>query len=129
MDFKLFAEANRLRTKWNGVENLVFGRCGEIADIGDDGRLRLRLLAVPRAVNLDRTPRSRRAKVLAGGPEGRHLAGADSVFLFDPADSAQAHLAIRLVGTKRRRVLSPEQRQVAADRLAATQFRRLKSVA
>ena len=120
VDFKAFAEANRLRVKNNGVENLIHGKFGELADMGDEDRFRLRLLAVPRAADMDRVLRSRRKAALAGGLELKWKGEAESVFYFNPADAAQVKLVVKLVGTRvrRKRILTPEQRQILSDRLA-----------
>lgn len=119
MDFRAFADSNRLRVKWNGAEDLILGKYGELADMGDERKFRLRLLAVPRSANMDRTLRNRRNLALAGGLELRWKGDAESVFYFDPADAGQVNLVVELVGAKRRRVMSPEQRIAAAERLAA----------
>ena len=119
MDFRPFADSNRLRVKWNGTEHLILGKYGELADMGDDGRFRLRLLAVPRARTVTKGLRNRRRQALAGGMELRWKGEAESMFLFDPNHAAQVELAVALVGAKRRRVMSPEQRIAAAERLAA----------
>ena len=119
MDFRTFADSNRLRVKWNGAEDLILGKYGELADIGDEGRFRLRLLAVPRSANMDRTLRNRRNRAVAGGLEIKWKGDAESIFYFDPGDAAHVNLAVELVGAKRRRVMSPEQRIACAERLAA----------
>ncbi len=111
MEFKEFAAVNRLRVKWNGAGHLVPGRFGELADMGDGGRFRLRLLAVPRGRQMSKALLNRRRMALAGGLELKHSADAESIFYFDPTDTMQVELVIRLVGAKRRRQLSPEQRQ------------------
>src|SRR5260370_28808337 len=64
---KQFVEENRLRLSDTGAERVVRGKYGELADMNDEGRLRLRLLAVPRSANMDRTLRARRAQAMAGG--------------------------------------------------------------
>jgi hypothetical protein len=69
----------------------------------------------------------RRRQALAGGLQLKWKSDAESVFYFDPADAAQVSLALRLVGGKVRRVLTPEQRKAGADRLAA--FRAAKVAA
>jgi hypothetical protein len=114
-----FAEANRLRTKNDGAEVLIHGKAGEIADMGDPGQFRMRLLAVPRSRNMDNLLRSRRRKALAAGLELKWKGDAESIFYFDPSDSAQTDLVIRLLGVKRKRQVSESQRLAAAERLAA----------
>ena len=118
MDFRTFADTNRLRVKWNSAEDLILGKFGELADMGDEGRFRLRLLAVPRSANMDRTLRNRRNRAMACGLELKWQGDAESVFYFDPADAAQVNLVVELVGAKRRRTMSPEQRIACAERLA-----------
>jgi hypothetical protein len=126
MDIKEFAEAYRLRVKYNGVESLIHGKYGELADMCDAGRFRLRLLAVPRAADMDRKLRSRRKAALAGGLELKWKGEAESIFLFNPTDPTQVQLVVKLVGAKvrRRRVLTPEQRQALADRLVVARARK-----
>jgi hypothetical protein len=119
MDFRTFADSNRLRVKWNGVEDLILGKYGELADMGDESRFRLRLLAVPRSANMDRTLRNRRHRALTGGLELKWKSDAESIFYFDLADAAQVNLVVELVGAKRRRTMSPEQRIACAERLAS----------
>jgi hypothetical protein len=119
MDFRTFAESNRLRVKWNGAEDLIPGKYGELGDMGDEGRFRLRLLAVPRGRNVTKALLIRRRQALAGGMELRWKGEAESIFIFDPSHAAQVELAVTLVGAKRRRVMSPEQRIACAERLAA----------
>jgi hypothetical protein len=87
--------------------------------LGDGGLLRLRLLAVPRSANVTGALRNRRKKAEAGGLKLKWKADAESIWIFDPADSSQAGLAIKLVGTKRRRVviLTDAQKQTLRGRL------------
>jgi hypothetical protein len=129
VDFKEFAEKHRLRLKSNGVENLIFGKFGELADMGDAGRFRMRLLAVPRAADMDRTLRSRRKAALAAGLELKWKGEAESIFYFNPADAAHVRTVVKLVGAKvrRTRILTPEQKQALTDRLATA--RALKKAA
>ena len=126
---KEFAEENRLRLIDTGAEKVVPGKYGELADMGDDGLLRLRLLAVPRAANMDRTLRARRAKALAGGMTCKWKGDAESILYFDPANEAQVRLAVKLVGAKRRRVLNENQRQALAARLAVARSKMLPRAA
>ncbi len=96
MDIKEFAEAYRLRVKNNGVEGLIHGKYGELADMRDAGRFRLRLLAVPRAADMDRKLRSRRKAALAAGLEMRSQGEAESIFFFNPTDPTQVQLVVKL---------------------------------
>lgn len=124
-----FATENRLRLVDTGAERVVPGKYGQIADMGDDGFLRLRLLAVPRGANVDRTLRARRAQALAGGLTWRWKGDTESILTFDPANEAQVQLAVKLVGAKRKRTMSVEQRQAGAARLAAARSSRLPRAA
>ncbi len=119
MNIQEFAEANRLRTKNNGAEVLIHGKAGEIADMGDSGQFRMRLLAVPRSRNMDTLLRSRRRQALVAGLELKWQGDAESIFYFDPSDPAQTDLVIRLLGIKRKRQVSESQRLAATERLAA----------
>jgi hypothetical protein len=137
VDIQEFAAVNRLRLNrpigWpsnkhnDKVEDLVFGRYGELADMRDDGLFRLRLLAVPRTKVMSKALLIRRRQALAAGLQLKWKSDAESVFYFDPTDAAQVSLVVRLVGAKVRRVLTPEQRKAGADRLAA--FRAAKVAA
>lgn len=136
---KAFAEQHRLHLNrpigWpskrhnDKVEDLVFGKYGELADMSDEGLFRLRLLAVPRAKVMNKALLNRKRQALAGGLVLKWQGDAESIFYFNPANAAQASLAIRLVGAKvrRTRVMTPEQKQVLADRLA--KFRAAKKAA
>jgi hypothetical protein len=125
-----FTSKYRLRLNDTGAEKVVPGRYGEIADMGDDG-LRLRLLALPRGANTDRTLRARRAKALAGGLTLKWNGQAESIFCFDPANETHAQLAINLAGSKRKRVriMNEGQRQALAARLAAARSQKLQRAA
>jgi hypothetical protein len=122
VNIESFAEQYRLRSRNTGAERVVPGKFGEIADMGDEGLFRLRLLAVPRSANHDIKLRNRRRTAEAGGLKIKWRGDAESIFYFNPADDVQANLAIRLVGTKIRRRLTPEQRESLSVRLAAARF-------
>src|SRR5258708_7502019 len=115
-----FAKENRLRLIDTGAERVVPGKYGQIADINDDGLLRLRFLSVPRSAGMDRTLRVRRAQALAGGLTCKWKGDAEAVLYFDPTNEAHVQLAMRLAGAKRKRVrkLDEGQRQALAARLA-----------
>jgi hypothetical protein len=137
LDIHEFASQHRLRLNrpigWptknhnDKVEELIFGRFGELADMGDEGKFRLRLLAVPRSKNMSKALLSRRRQALAAGLELKWKSDAESIFYFEPTNALQVGLVIRLVGAKTRRTLTPEQRQAAKDRFAA--FRAAKEAA
>src|SRR5258708_36411156 len=101
-----FAKENRLRLVDTGAEKVVPGKYGEIADMEDEGLLRLRLLAVPRSANMDRTLRARRATASAAGLTCKWQGDAESIFYFSPENGVQVDLAVKLVGAKRKRVVS-----------------------
>ena len=86
----------------------------------DEGLLRLRLLAVPRSANMDRTLRARRATASAAGLTCKWQGDAENIFYFSPENGVQVDLAVKLVGAKRKRVVSEEQRQALAARLAGS---------
>lgn len=121
MNLREFASENRLKVKNNGAEDLVLGKYGELAEMNDGGLLRLRLLVVPRSANMTGALRNRRKKAEAGGLKLKWKGDAESIWIFDPADPAQAELAINLVGAKRKRlvVLTDAQKQALRDRLQA----------
>jgi hypothetical protein len=126
-----FATKYRLRLVDTRAEKIVTGKLGQIADMNDDGLLRLRLLAVPRDVNVDRALRARRDKALAGGLIFKWRGQAESVFCFDPANESQVRLAIKLIGAKCRRVrrMDEAQRQALVARLAVARSMKHQNVA
>jgi hypothetical protein len=120
MEIRQFAEQHRLRVKNTGAELVVLGRFGEIADDYGNGYLRLRLLAVPRSsTKHNRALNARGKQAEAAGMKFHERGGYESIWLFRPEDEAHAALAIRLVGTgrKRTRILTPEQKAVLTQRL------------
>src|SRR6266436_5587115 len=126
---KQFAEEHRLRLADTGAERVVPGKYGQLADMNDEGLLRLRLLAVPRSANMDRTLRARRAIAVAAGLTCKWRGDAESVFYFDPENEAHVYLVVKLVGAKRRRVLNASQREALAARLAVARSRKLPRAA
>jgi len=123
-----FARDNRLRLIDTGAERVVQGKYGQLADMNDEGRLRLRLLGPGDA---DRTLRSRHARALASGLVCKWKAAAESIFYFDPANEAHVQLALDLVGAKRKRVrvMTPEQKEALIARFAAARSRTLRLAA
>lgn len=54
---------------------------------------------------------------------------AESILYFDSANETQVQLAVKLVGAKRKRTMSEEQRLAGAERLAAARSMKLKVAA
>jgi hypothetical protein len=127
VQIKEFAFTNRLKTKKVGEVDLIPGKYGEIAEMGDSGCLRLRLLAVPRSANMTGALRNRLKQADAGDFKIRWRGDSESIWTFDPTDKAQAALAIRLVAPKRKRLLNltDEQRQGLRDRLQLARSQKL----
>lgn len=121
-----FAEKWRLRLADTGTERVVPGKFGELADMDDPIHLRLRLLAVPRNGSMNKTLLARRRKAVSAGMVVKAKGDAETVLFFNPSDEAQAALAIRLVGAKRRRTvnLTLEQKEALTNRLAAARASR-----
>jgi hypothetical protein len=125
MDLKKFAEKYRVKMTRGreSTEDLVLGKYGEIADAYGDGKLRLRLLTVPRDGDMNKALNIRKADAKAGGLKPVHVSEHvyESIWSFDPANAEHSQLAIKLVGPKRRRRvnLTEEQRAAAKARLAA----------
>lgn len=117
--FAGFVSAYRLRARWTGAEHVVPGKFGEIAVFeSDEGLLRLRLLAAQRTRHMPKALLTRRRAALAGGLTLKWQGDSESIFWFDPTIPHQAELAIRLVGAKRKRQVSPEQRDRLTRQLA-----------
>lgn len=126
-----FADKYRLRVFDTGTERVVPGKCGEVADMGDDGFLRVRLLAAPRSGSMNKALLDRTRRAIAGGLTLIWKADAESIFCFDPTNESQSRLAIELVGAFRRRVrnLNDEQRQALADRMRVVRMSRPATIA
>jgi len=109
-----FAEQYRLRVKRDSCgEKIVSGkfRAGRgrpedhshIFENGDDQFGLCLLFATARKFG------SVMRKLLAAGFTLGQIGDTEGTFLFDPANTRQAKLAIRVVGTRQKRILSPEQ--------------------
>jgi hypothetical protein len=111
------------------TEDTIHGRYGEIvSDQSYEHVLAVKFIAVPRNANSNGALRNRYRKALDAGLRLKHKCGdAESTFHFDPESEQKSNLAIRLVGSKRRRTvnLSPEQKQALADRLARARDARI----
>ena len=115
-----FADNYRVKITNTGAELVAPGKFGEIADNYGDGLLRLRLLAVPRGSGRhDPALRIRCRRAEAAGMTLHQRGGAESIWLFDPANESHCRLAIELVRPRRKRKVSPEQREILAARMTA----------
>lgn len=118
--------AAKLRVKTKRAEDgeqIIPGKLGHIYEHGE-GWVGLALVALADDSRLDNTLRARKRRALAAGFELWVEGDFESILLFDPADPKQARLAVRLVGAKRRRVLSPAQLAAAKKGLEASRIRR-----
>lgn len=137
MTLREFAEQNRLhlndrkiarkyRLSW--ADDVIPGTHGELVDMGDDGLacqlFRIRLLAVPRNASMSKALLTRRRRALEAGLQLKWKADAESIFYFDPSDLAQAALAIELVGARRKKTVSAEQRARLAEQLKRARERK-----
>jgi len=105
MDMKAFGAAQRLRVRRDeDGSHIIGGRYGHIWDHGAG------LLAV---TLLDLTPRKwthRKRLCLEVEMEIQQAGDFEGTCLFDPEDSEQVRVALRVAGVKKRRQLSPEHR-------------------
>jgi hypothetical protein len=109
-----FAERHRLRIKRDQDRTWIIpGRFGHLWEDGD--RMAVTVFgehATPRGWG------NRRRACLAAGMECVQDGDAEGTLTFDPSDAEQAQAAIRAVGAKRRRTMSPAQREAAMRGLA-----------
>ncbi len=131
MDIQEFAIKYRLRFKRAGDGELIVpAKLGHLYSHDPDrGIFGLVLEAPADDSSLDNTLRARKRKAEKEG-FGIHQEGDfEAVLLFDASDSKKARMAIRLVGAKRKRSLTPEQRaaktaileKIRVARMAASQ--------
>ena len=117
-----FCERYRLRLKRDACGDRIFpGKFGHLYEHAP-GVFGLVLEALADSTRLDRTLRNRKRKALAAGFTLHQEGDAEAILLFDPADSKQARLAIRLVGAKSKRVASATQLEALRT---ATEARRI----
>ena len=116
-DFPAFVERYRLRSRRDECgDPVVLGKFGHVYE-HSTGRLGIVLEDSPGGASLARSLLSRRRKALAAGFELKQHGDSEAVLLFDPTNSSQSRLAIRLVGAKiRRRASKPSEKQLAALR-------------
>ena len=107
-----FAERYRLRVKRaEDGEPVIPGKLGHLYSHDPArGIFGLVLEAPADDSSLDNTLRARKRKAEREGFEVHQEGDFEAVLLFDASDARKARLAIRLVGAKRKRSLTPEQR-------------------
>ena len=104
-----FAKTQRVKVKRDGDGTFViFGRHGQIYEYAP-GHLGVIILNATA-----RRWRSARRQCLAAGMTLHQDGETEGACLFNPDDEAQARLAIKLAGVKRRRVMSEAQRAALA---------------
>ena len=98
-----------------GTEDLVLGKYGEIAD-ASDGWLRLRSLAIPRDLEMNKALAARKREAQLGGLKPVHVTEHvyESVWAFNPTNEEHSRLAIELVRPKRRRTVTMTPERLAA---------------
>ena len=112
-----FAERKRLRIKRNEVGELMIpGRIGHLYE-HDCGVFGLMLMS-PNGDDpkLDNTLRSKMRKALREGLELHQRGDYESSFLFDAENKQHTHLAIRLIGCKRKRRQTGKGKPLTSER-------------
>jgi hypothetical protein len=107
-------------------EATIHGRFGEIvADASFGDGFAVKFLAVPRSAVNTGALRNRYRAALAGGLRlKRRYGGDESTFHFEPANSEEARLALKLVGARmRRKVIAPSPAQLVARAAFASRRR------
>ena len=124
MNIQAFANRYRLRLKRHEAgEPIISGKLGHIYEHGEST---LGLMFMPDRPRL--WPNARR-KLDAAGFVIWQDGDEEGSALFDPTNTAQARLALRVVGIKRKRSLTPEQRAVRAAILDKARAARLAASA
>lgn len=112
MTIKEFAVRHKVRIKFDEEgEAAVLAKHGQIYDFGRGQFGALFMFDTPRPWN------SRRQECEKAGMRIVQDGDTEGTLLFDPENKDQAKTAIRLVGARQRRQLSPEQRKLAVERL------------
>lgn len=120
VDIREFADNHRLKTRIDDdLTKIIPGKCGHLFEYDDD------LLGVMVMPNL---PRRNywgyvRASLIQAGFQLVQDGDGEGSATFNPADPKQVKLAIRAAGIKRRRILSPENRDKALRALGCTRRR------
>ncbi len=119
---RTFAEAHRLRTRRDEDNTLMIpGKVGHIWEFDED------LLAVT-LLNLTNgkwsgEKRGRRKPCCDVGMKLHQDGDCEGTLLFDPEDAEQVELALRVAEVKRRRWMSPENKQRFVEAGKATRFK------
>lgn len=122
--FSDFTSRYRLRAKRDPCgDRIIPARFGHLYEHGS-GAFGLALEDSSTGPSRARTLRSRRRQAVAAGFQVHQEGDGEAILLFDPADAKQARLAIRLVGAKRKRVLSAAQLEVLRKATEASQILR-----
>ena len=112
MTIKEFALAHKVRIKLDeDGEPVVLAKHGEIYDFGR-GRFGVMFM-----LDSVRVWNSRRQECEKAGMQVIQDGDCEGTLLFNPENKEQAKTAIRLVGARQKRQLSPEQRKLAVERL------------
>jgi hypothetical protein len=117
------------------ADSVVEGKCGMIQNLlpnelaTDGNRLVLSLMAVPRNADMNKKLSSRAKDAEAAGMILKSRSGYETQWYFNPADPRSAAAALKAVGARKRRtrILSEDQRQALAVRLASARASSLAS--
>jgi hypothetical protein len=102
-----FSEHYRLRVRRDSCgESIVPGRFGHLYE-HDAGRFGIVFEAPANGASLNNTLRSRKRRAISAGFLLRQEGDSEAILLFDPADTTQARLAIRLIHAKKIRQAAP----------------------
>ena len=119
MDIKQFAETHRLKGRRDSCdEPIIPGKPRQLKRAEDrlhiydngDGRFGLCYVQVGSKASVGKYHNVQKKLLAAGFIQGQK-GDAEGTFLFNPADTQQAKLAIKVAGCRQRRVLSPEEYQ------------------
>lgn len=127
MSIKQFAEDHKLRVTKDDCDDLIIrGRIFEsnIYEYSED-RLTLGVMFITEA-DRPRTGLFKKFKAacLDAGMTQVQMGDAEGAFTFDPTNRAQAKVAIKGIRARVKRLLTPEQAQAGAERLAAARAAR-----
>lgn len=117
MTIKEFATKHKVRIKLDEeLEAIVLAKHGQIYDYGSGRFGVMFMFDTPKPWN------NRRRECEAAGMRVIQDGDTEGTLLFDPENREQAKTAIRLVGARQKREMTPEQRKAAVERLARFQF-------